>query len=155
MRIFEIFRKPFSSPKRGAWEDAAPLRVSGARTVMTPEPDEAELAARALLESLSPAPKNKGGGKGKEPEKGSEEHYRMVAERVREGRDEERRAALRYVAYCEEQLKGRSPQLADLEEDLYKHQAAVEREGGELKTRWLRCLGDTVFRREQAEGAKN
>lgn len=155
MRIFKIFRRSPLSPKRGGWDGAAPLRVSGVRTFLTPEPDDAELAARALLESLASGPSVDGGGEDGRLEKGSDGYYHDLAERVRTGREDERRAALRFVACCEERLEKPAPQTEGLEEGLFRHQAAVEREGGELKRRWQHCLAEVIVRRELAAEAAN
>ncbi|MBR3467872.1 MAG: hypothetical protein IKH15_11730, partial [Bacteroidales bacterium] len=122
---------------------------------LTPEPDDAELAARALLESLASGPSVDGGGEDGRPEKGSDGYYHDLAKRVRTGREDERRAALRFVACCEERLEKPAPQIEGLEEGLFRHQTAVEREGGELKRRWQHCLAEVIVRRELAAEAAN
>ncbi len=118
--------------------------------MMTPGPDDAEMAAQALLESLSPSPSPKGRGvkKQAEPqpaEKGTAAYFHALADRVHEGRTAEVRMAMRYVAYCEQELL-RNPQLAELERGLYRHLDIVDREGGELKRRWQRCLAEVIVR---------
>lgn len=137
-------------PCRKAIGEPKPLRIEGAVTTMTPEPDDAEMAALALFESLSPdpSPKKKGGKKQTEPhpaEKGTAEYYHALAERVHEVRAAEVRMAMRYVAYCEQELL-HNPQLAELERGLYRHLDTVEREGGELKRRWQHCLAEVIVR---------
>ena len=132
-----------------------PLRVNGTKTTLTPEPDDAEIAAQALLESLS------GGWIAKDvrdrrdtAEKGVA-YYRRLEERVLEGRAADRRSAARYVAYCEQELE--HPRLdsghtADLERGLYRHIDTVGREGGKLKERWQHCLAEVTVRRMGEQG---
>jgi len=158
-----------------------PLRVAGVRTAMTPEPDDAELAAQALLESLAGdnKPRSKKGNKGKadsgdggnvsavsaisagrknnpagqEQVRGAE-YYRRLSERIRETREAEARAALRYLAYCEEQLALPKElyvgQVGEMEAELYKRQSVAEREGGELLRRWQHCLAECIVRNMSA-----
>lgn len=143
-----------------------PLRVMGCTTRLTPEPDDAETAAAALLASLA-APEHKRrhsvmslfrhGGKASKAyiEAGDEDnacrdaaYYHRLADRVRNGRATELRQATRYVAYCEQELC--NPHLpdglmADMERGLYRHLDTVERDG-ELKKRWQYCLADVTVR---------
>lgn len=162
--MFSLFRHNQPSPV------TCQLRIEGIATApMTPEPDEAEKAATALLASLcSQQAKNEKmkkckNEKGRQPAKGTAEYYKQLAERIKEKQAEEARAAMRYVAYCEEQLKQLSivnaegvaswkrersgnSQLSILNSGLFKHQDAVEREGGELKHRWQHCLANVTIR---------
>jgi len=83
-----------------------PLTIEGiAPAPITPEPDEAEQAAAALLASLSSGPSPK--GKGKQPPttppsggRGAA-YYQALAHRIREGREMEERACRRWLTYCE------------------------------------------------------
>ena len=129
------------------------LRVEGATTTLTPEPDDAELAAEALLQSM-------GGGKNEKMKKSKNEkknsqpikdkaYYEQLAKRMQEGHEMEARITMRFVAYCEQELKnpllpiGR---IVGLEHDLLQRQAIADREGGELKTRWQHCLAEITVR---------
>lgn len=149
-----------------------PLRIEGITTEITPEPDDAEIAAQALLES-SPSSKERG-AKGRKRSKNNSQlstvnsqsgqqavkdiaYYQRLAERVKEGRAMEARQATRYVAYCEQELikveDGRftvgNSQLSALEQELYRRKDIVEREGGELLRRWQHCLAECVVRQMQ------
>ena len=140
----------FMIPRRKAVREPKPLHIEGAITTITPEPDDAELTAQALLESLSPSPSPKVRGEKKQAEpqpaeKGTAAYFHALADRVREGRAIEARMAMRYVAYCEQELL-RNPQLAELERGLYRHLDIVDREGGELKRRWQHCLAEVIVK---------
>jgi len=104
-----MYRGHSDDPQRLAIEGIAPAPI-------TPEPDAAEQAAAALLESLArpgskvqdsrfkkdtsdPAPSLTGEGQG------SVAYYTALAARIREGREMEERACRRWLAYCEQQLK--------------------------------------------------
>jgi len=146
------------------------LRIEGiADAPLTPEPDDAELAAQAVLALLA---SEKGKVKSEEfletfgtsgqgraaaagshqPKEGTREYYEALAVRIRRAHETERRAAMRATAYCEQQLKQRQlPEdgdgsLAYVERILYKHLDTVEREGGELKRRWQHCLAEVTVR---------
>lgn len=147
-RIFR--RKVMKAPVRT-------LRIDGTMTTLTPKPDDAELAAQALLESKlrpTPGPSPEGMGVNRKHAEGTLEYYQDLSEKIKAAHEQERRAAMRYVAYVEEQL---STPLStqggagggSLERGLYQHQDAVEREGGELKQRWQKCLAElTVMEME-------
>ena len=107
-------------------------------------------------------------------------YYQELSGRIKLAHEQERRSAMRYVAYVEQELarvKGErlkvqgsrlrvqdsglrvqdssnhepctmnheSESIATLERGLYKHQDAVEREGGELLRRWQKCLAETIL----------
>jgi len=132
-----------------------PLRIEGiAPAPLTPEPDDAELAAAALLESMA-------GGSGKpqkadKPQKGTPAYYRQLSVKIREAHAAEARAAQRYISYTEQRLHTAASSdatggsLAELERGLFKHQDTVEREGGELLRRWQHCLADITVRMMQS-----
>lgn len=142
-KIKNFFRQKQPTPQ--------PLRIEGVRIELTPQPDDAEVAAEALLKSLSqkadkdhkPQPTQA------PPEQGTPAYYRRLSDRIREDRETETRLALRFVAYCEQELH--SPllptgRIAGLERELYQRIDIVEREGGELKRRWQHCLADITVR---------
>lgn len=131
------------------------LRIEGVRTRMTPQPDAAELAAQALLESMADGSRTrrKKGSRGKdgaEPRQGTPEYYRQLSERIRAGRAAEARLTMRYLTYCEEQLALPKElyvgQTGEMEQELYRRQAIAEREGGELLRRWQHCLAECIVR---------
>ena len=133
-----------------------PLRIEGIGAApMTPEPDDAELAAQALLEHLSgselkadaaPRP-SEGRGRGGVDKPGTTAYYQNLAAKIKLAHQMEARLALRYVAYCEEMLKEQpAPDtLGTLMQGLFKHQDAAEREGGELKRRWQHCVANIAL----------
>lgn len=126
------------------------LRIDGlCPAPLTPEPDEAEVAAAALLQSMTAV---KGSMKNNhaplthnhEPKKGTPAYFRAISDRIAATHASERRAALRYIAYCEQELRSNfSPAL---EAGLYKHMNTVDREGGDLKRRWQHCLAEVTVR---------
>ena len=146
-----------------------PLRIEGIGAApMTPEPDDAELAAQALLEHLSgselkadaaPRP-SEGRGRGGVDKPGTTAYYQNLAAKIKLAHQMEARLALRYVAYCEEMLKDSvfppevggtqrglsNEQLSTLHHGLFRHQTAVDREGGQLKRRWQHCLATITVR---------
>ena len=138
--------------------EARPLRIEGARTVMTPQPDDAELAAQALLESMSEPKKGRhSNNNGQSPKQGTPEYYRQLSERIRTSRAAEARLTMRYLAYCEEQLALPKElyvgQIGEMEQELYKRQDVAEREGGELLRRWQHCLAEVIVRQMTAATA--
>ena len=147
------FRKIFRR-KAGAVV-AIPLRIEGVRTRLTPEPDEKEVGAMALLEMMRGGGKNERNGRdgrdGKAaPQKGTAEYYRTLSEKIREAHAAERRMALRCIAYTEQELALPHPDLAALENGLFRHITTIEREKGDLKERWQHCLADITVRQMRA-----
>lgn len=137
--------------------DVRPLRIEGVKTSLTKTPDEQELAAQALLESLGSGKGVKGEkrkGKSGQPAKGTPEYYRTLSTKIRESRAAEARLTMRYLAYCEEQLALPKElyvgQIAEMEVELYKRQTIAEREGGELLRRWQHCLAEVIVRQMSA-----
>lgn len=139
---------------------ARPLRIEGIGDApLTAEPDDAELAAEAVLEMMCDGRWNmedvshQPSADGRQPQEGTREYYEALAVRIRREHEAERRAATRATAYCEGQLKQeRLPEdgngsLAYMERTLYKHLDTVEREGGGLKRRWQHCLAEVTVRR--------
>ena len=156
--------------------DVRPLRIEGVKTSLTKTPDEQELAAQALLESLgsdkrkvkTASKREQNGartssaereqarpqGKSGQPAKGTPEYYRTLSTKIRESRAAEARLTMRYLAYCEEQLALPKElyvgQIAEMEVELYKRQTIAEREGGELLRRWQHCLAEVIVRQMSA-----
>jgi len=137
--------------------DVRPLRIEGVKTTRTATPDNQELAAQALMESLGSEKGVKGEkrkGKSNQPAKGTPEYYRTLSTKIRESRAAEARLTMRYLAYCEEQLALPVPlydgQIAEMEGELYKRQTVAEREGGELLRRWQHCLAEVIVRQMSA-----
>ena len=163
----KFFKNPFLRrtdnpiPPGGGREGAAPLRIEGIpEAPFTPEPDDAELAAQAVLEmmSLPPSTSRRGGadhahispsptGEGR-----GEAYYRALADRIREAHTKAARQATRFVYNCELMLQKPhlplygSGSVQMLETELYKRIDVVEREGGELKRRWQQCLAEVTVR---------
>ena len=160
------------------------LRIDGCKTTLTPAPDDAELAAQALLESMASKPsKPSKPSEPSEPSKPSKpskaQYYRKLSERIKACHEADRRAALRFVAYCEAVLEGKAaleapeaPEgkiekdgsavanstlytlhstLSALERGLYQHQDAAERNGGDLLKRWQHCLAEVIVRQTQTD----
>lgn len=117
------------------------LRVKGVKVTMTPAPDDAELAAQALLETLcgnlgkkpTPLPKREGQGV---------DFYKALAQRIHEGKAMDMRNACRSIVYCEQELGGRTDEekADEITKELYRHADTVRREGGELLRRWQYCM---------------
>ena len=143
------------------------FRIEGiAPAPLTPEPDEAEVAAAALLQSMTAV---KGSGSkvkdSDKPKKGTPAYFRAISNRIAATHASERRAALRYIAYCEQELakNERMKELknekdsslftlhSSLESGLYKHMNTVDREGGDLKRRWQHCLAEVTVRLMKSE----
>lgn len=160
----EFFKKIFRR-KREAQTKPQSLRIEGCKTTLTPKPDEAELAAEALLEMMCDGRRKKEDGR---PQPSSISHqpssphgaayYRELSEKIRTARAAERRLTMRYLAYCEEQLALPQPlyvgQIGEMEQELYKRQDVAEREGGELLRRWQHCLAECIVR-QMSEAYKN
>ncbi len=134
-------------------QEAKPLKIEGvAPTPMTPEPDESELAAQALLEKMAEVRQDKAIRKRKKTEKGSAEYYQEMAEKIRKAHETASLRTQRFLAFCEQELK--KPNLPKegpgslglLEAELYKRIDLVEHHGGELKSRWQHCLAMVTVR---------
>ena len=123
---------------------------------MTVEPDDAEIAAQALLEKMSEV---KGARKDprKDPHKDSHKdhdakYFKDLAARIRLAHEAARQRTQRFLAFCEQELKKHDlpkegpGSLGLLEAELYKRLDVVERHGGELKKRWQHCLAEVTVR---------
>lgn len=123
------------------------LRIDGVKApVMTPKPDDAELAAQAVLEHMSEKGKKKKEVKTKQPKDGTPEFYQQLSGKIKEAHSQEARDAMRYLSYTEEELRQQptTEQLIEIERGLYQYQDAAEREDGELKARWQNCLAQVM-----------
>ena len=160
MTIFKkIFRRQTNPLPLGGGREGAPLRIEGTHTHLTPEPDDAELAAEALLELIAPSNSPKGEGKNAAarpiPSPLGEDGrglYHALADRIREAHRKSAQQATRFVAACEHKLQNKHlpaygpGSLQLLEVELYKRIDIIEREGGELKSRWQHCLAEVTVR---------
>lgn len=164
--IKKLFKRKHTTPlPTGEGQgERLPLRIEGVKPApLTPEPDDAELAAQALLESLSPdpSPVERGEAKGADlPLQGGQRgasYYRRLAERIRLARDQATLRTMRFVTWCEHELEKRDlpiegkGSLAQMEAELYKRIDTIERVGGELKHRWQHCLAEVIVRRMEEE----
>ncbi|MBQ9645339.1 MAG: hypothetical protein IJV24_03140 [Prevotella sp.] len=173
--------KKFFQRKQQGQGEAQPLAIEGiAPAPMTPEPDDAELAAQALLEVLlaqktqrqkkwhrhgrksaagtaaeaaAPSPSGQDSA-GTSPRDAA--YYHRLREKIYAAHDAARLRTLRFVAFCEQELKNTHlpaygpGSLALLETELYKRIDTIEREGGDLKRRWQHCLANVTVRMMQA-----
>lgn len=154
MSIFAKFFKKKSPSVTD--EEPVPLRIEGIpEAPFTQEPDDAELAAQAVLEmmsgkkaqSLQKTPNNQD-----VPNNQTSAYYHALADRIREAHRSSVLRTVRFVAFCELELQ--KPDLplygkdsiAQMERELYKRIDVIEREGGELKRRWQHCLAEVTVR---------
>lgn len=164
-----LFKKRNTPSLTGEGRGGAPLSISGIPPApLTPEPDDAELAAQALLELM--AAKQPVTGKGKKskrshlkletggedalkPETRDAKYYKDLASRIRNAREVSRSRTLRFICYCEQQLQQKDlpdvgkNSLSLLETELYKRIDIVDHVGGDLKRRWQHCLAEVTMRR--------
>ena len=157
-------------------EAASHLRIEGQEPApLTPAPDDAELSAQALLESLvSEELSAKASGKDERSVKSEEvsaeantqpstlnsqlqrgaTYYQKLSRRIRQVHEQERRMTMRYVAYCEKQTSGiknnEAEMLSSMEKGLYSHLDTIERNGGELKRRWQHVLAEIIVRQMES-----
>jgi hypothetical protein len=80
----------------------------------------------------------------------------MLANRMRLAHDQATMRAMRFLAWCEQELpkhdlplEGKDS-LQQMEVELYKRIDTVERAGGELKRRWQHCLAEVIVRQMTA-----
>jgi hypothetical protein len=168
--MFDFIRGFFYSSQKA---EPQPLRIDGVgEAPLTPEPDDAELAAQALMELMMA---NHGDWLADTKRKAKDSHgdrllrsqtqvpvpmtaphdakyYHQLAAKIRAARESSRLRTLRFIVYCEQQL--RLPHLPAtgkgslqlLETELLKRIDIIEREGGELKKRWQHCLAEVTVR---------
>ena len=140
-----------------------PLRIEGVEPApLTPEPDDAELAAQALLESMCDVRSKmedvrEVAADAHQPSVRDAAYYHALAERIQLARDQATRRTMRFVAWCEQELEKRDlpiegkGSLAQMEAELYKRIDTIERVGGELKRRWQHCLAEVIVRQMKAK----
>lgn len=148
--------------------EPVPLRIEGVKSAsLTPEPDDAELAAQALLESMCDVKSKmedviEVADDAHQPSVRDAAYYRRLAERIRLARDQATLRTMRFVTWCEQELEKRDlpiegkGSLAQMEAELYKRIDTIERVGGELKRRWQHCLAEAIVRqmKEERENAE-
>lgn len=138
---------------------------------MTMEADNAELAAQALLEVMLDKQKRrrkkadvsdksetseKSGESGKPNTLQTSEYYHQLSDRIRQAYASSRQRTLRFLCYCEQQLRNKDIPLygADslnlMQAELYKRIDVVDREGGDIKARWQHCLAEVTLRQMEA-----
>ena len=138
---------------------------------MTMEADNAELAAQALLEVMLDKQKrrrkksdvsDKSETSGKSVESGkpntlqTSEYYHQLSDRIRKAYASSRQRTLRFLCYCEQQLRNQDIPLygADslniMQAELYKRIDVIDREGGDIKARWQHCLAEVTLRQMEA-----
>ena len=181
-RLCNIVKRKLIRDGRKEHREVRPLRVEGFRPHLTPKPDDAELAAQALLETLveEHEKRGEGGAAVVQQHTGREEgedgggaandaaYYRSLADRIHAAHAQEARLAKRYLAYAEERLlecglrsRMRSAdepptgELGEIERGLYPFQDCVEREGGELKKRWQHCLAEVIVAQMSVDGGED
>lgn len=179
--IKNIFRRRHAD--KTAEQPAAtpqPLRIEGVKPAsLTPEPDDAELAAQALLESMcdvrskkedvrevandahqpipAEAPTRSLSTISHQPSVRDAAYYRRLAERIRLARDQATLRTMRFVTWCEHELEKRDlpiegkGSLGQMEAELYKRIDTIERVGGELKHRWQHCLAEVIVRQMKTD----
>lgn len=138
---------------------------------MTMEADNAELAAQALLEVMLDKQKRrrkksdvsdksetseKSGESGKPNTLQTSEYYHQLSDRIRKAYASSRQRTLRFLCYCEQQLRNQDIPLygADslniMQAELLKRIDVVDRVGGEIKARWQHCLAEVTLRQIEA-----
>ena len=164
----DIFRRN----KQKEPEIPQPLKIDGVgEAPITMEPDNAELAAQALLEVMLDKQKRrrkksdvsdksetseKSGESGKPNTLQTSEYYHQLSDRIRKASAASRRRTLRFLCYCEQQLRNQDIPLygADslniIQAELYKRIDVVDREGGDIKARWQHCLAEVTLRQMEA-----
>ena len=148
------------------------LKIDGVgEAPMTMEADNAELAAQALLEVMLDKQKRrrkksdvsdksetseKSGESGKPDTLQTSEYYHQLSDRIRQAYGSSRQRTLRFLCYCEQQLRNHDIPLfgADslnlMQAELLKRIDVVDREGGEIKARWQHCLAEVTLRQIEA-----
>lgn len=167
----DIFRRN----KQKEPEIPQPLKIDGVgEAPITMKPDNAELAAQALLEVMIDKQKRrrkksdiyevsyKDGKSGESVESGKPNtlqtvtNYHELADRIRQAYASSRQHTLRFLCYCEQQLRNHDIPLfgADslnlMQAELLKRIDVVDREGGEIKARWQYCLAEVTLRQIEA-----
>lgn len=139
-------------------QEPKPLRIEGiADAPMTAEPDDAEIAAQAILEMMCEEESTqKGLSPLCKPSCGAA-YYRQLAVKIRKAHEVARQRTMRFVTFCEHELQKKNiPLTGDssltlLETELFKRLDTIEREGGELKRRWQHCLAQVIVKQMAAD----
>ena len=136
---------------------------------MTMEPDKAELAAQALLEVMIDKQKRRRkkadlSDKSEAPEQSDKsgstkpnflqtsEYYHQLSDRIRQAYASSRQRTLRFLCYCEQQLRNHDIPLFGagslnlMQAELLKRIDVVDRAGGNIKARWQHCLAEVTLR---------
>lgn len=138
---------------------------------MTMEPDNAELAAQALLEIMVEKRKFRKKASSdvsgetnisRQPSPSAADTlqtvagYHELADRIRQAYASSRQRTLRFLCYCEQQLRNHDIPLFGagslnlLQTELLKRIDVVDRVGGEIKARWQHCLAEVTLRQTEA-----
>lgn len=156
-------------------ETPQPLKIDGVgEAPMTMEPDNAELAAQALLEVMLDKQKQRrkkadvyedsdnavksveSVEPGKPNTLQTSEYYHQLSDRIRQAYASSRQRTLRFLCYCEQQLRNHDIPLFGagslnlLQTELLKRIDVVDRVGGEIKARWQHCLAEVTLRQIEA-----
>lgn len=165
-KIQKYFRRKAATQtpqQKGHGVEPVPLRIEGVKPApLTPEPDDAELAAQALLESMCDVRSKMEdvrdvAADAHQPSVRDAQYYHALADRIRLARDQATLRTMRFVTWCEHELEKRDlpiegkGSLAQMEAELYKRIDTIERVGGELKRRWQHCLANVIVRRMEEE----
>ena len=166
----DIFRRN----KQKEPEIPRPLKIDGVgEAPITMEPDNAELAAQALLEVMLDKQKrrrkksdvsDKSETSEKSDKSGStkpnflqtSEYYHQLSGRIRQAYASSRQRTLRFLCYCEQQLRNPGIPLFGagslnlMQAELLKRIDLVDRVGGEIKARWQHCLAEVTLRQMEA-----
>lgn len=150
------------------------LKIDGVgEAPMTMEADNAELAAQALLEVMLDKQKrrrkkadvpNKSETSEKSDKSGStkpsflqtSEYYHQLSDRIRQAYGSSRQRTLRFLCYCEQQLRNQNIPLFGagslnlMQAELLKRIDVVDRVSGEIKARWQHCLAEVTLRQIEA-----
>ena len=150
------------------------LKIDGVgEAPMTMEADNAELAAQALLEVMLDKQKrrrkksdvsDKSETSEKSDKSGStkpnflqtSEYYHQLSDRIRQAYGSSRQRTLRFLCYCEQQLRNQNIPLFGagslnlMQAELLKRIDVVDRVGGEIKARWQHCLAEVTLRQIEA-----
>ncbi len=168
---YDIFRRN----RQKEPETSQPLKIDGVGDApMTMEPDNAELAAQALLEIMLDKQKRRRKkadaddadasdkyGKSGKSDKAKDTlktvtYYHELADRIRQAYTSSRQRTLRFLCYCEQQLRNQDMPLFGagslnlMQAELFKRIDVVDREGGDLKARWQHCLAEVTLRQMEA-----
>ena len=84
------------------------------------------------------------------------EYYHQLSGRIRQAYASSRQRTLRFLCYCEQQLRNPGIPLFGagslnlMQAELLKRIDVVDRVGGEIKARWQHCLAEVTLRQIEA-----